>query len=124
MIPSDLVTSWREEAARLRARYGDDRLAQLCETHAAELETAIIGSATDLLNLQQAARASGYSADRLSRLVREGKIPNFGRKHAPRVRRGDLPIRPGAAPGVARKTPGIPSIGAVGRQAMRSRAGG
>ncbi|MFZ5625226.1 MAG: hypothetical protein ACOY71_12525 [Gemmatimonadota bacterium] len=42
------------------------------------------------LTLKEAARLTGYSIDHLCRLVREGKLANVGRKHAPRVRRGDL----------------------------------
>jgi hypothetical protein len=38
---------------------------------------------------------SGYSADHLGELVREGKIPNAGRKNAPLIRRLDLPMKAG-----------------------------
>ena len=34
---------------------------------------------------------SGYSADHIARLLREGKIPNSGRKAKPLIRRRDLP---------------------------------
>jgi len=44
-----------------------------------------------LLNLTQAAAESGYSADYLGRLVKNGTIPNAGRPNAPRIRRADLP---------------------------------
>ena len=47
------------------------------------------------LNLQQAARESGYSADHLGRLVRSGEIANAGRENAPKVLRKHLPRRPG-----------------------------
>ena len=43
------------------------------------------------MTLAQAAVASGYSADHLGREVREGRIPNAGRPHAPRIRRANLP---------------------------------
>lgn len=43
------------------------------------------------LSLAEAARRSGYSADHLGRLVRQGKIPNAGRPNAPRIRLSDLP---------------------------------
>ena len=36
-------------------------------------------------------RESGYSADHLGRLVRDGKIPNAGRPGAPRIARSHLP---------------------------------
>ena len=43
------------------------------------------------LSLSEAARESGYSADHLSRLVRQGVIPNAGRPRSPRISRKDLP---------------------------------
>ncbi len=45
----------------------------------------------DLLNLTEAAKESGYSADYLGSLLRQGRIANAGRPHAPRIRRRDLP---------------------------------
>jgi hypothetical protein len=35
--------------------------------------------------------------------VREGKIPNAGRKSKPLVRRSDLPVKPGSTPGKIEK---------------------
>ncbi len=49
-----------------------------------------------MLTLSQAARESGYGADHIARLVRQGKIRNAGRPHAPRIRRADLPRKAGA----------------------------
>lgn len=46
--------------------------------------------------LAEAAKVSGYSVDHLGRLLRQGKIPNRGRRHSPKIQRGDLPIRPTA----------------------------
>ena len=48
--------------------------------------------------LVEAARESGYSADHLGRLVRDGKIPNAGRPGAPRIARRDLPRKAHAPP--------------------------
>jgi hypothetical protein len=48
--------------------------------------------------LTDAANRSGYSRDHLARLVRQHRIPNSGRRGAPRVRLRDLPIRPGVTP--------------------------
>lgn len=36
-----LAEEWKREANRIRDRYGQDELAQICETHAAELRTRI-----------------------------------------------------------------------------------
>jgi hypothetical protein len=46
-----------------------------------------------VLTLRQAAALSGYSIEHLARLIRQGRIPNAGRRCAPRLRKGDLPIR-------------------------------
>ncbi len=45
------------------------------------------------LTLTEAARLRGCSVGHIGRLVRQGKVPNVGRPHAPRVRAGDLPKR-------------------------------
>jgi hypothetical protein len=50
--------------------------------------------------MEEAARESGYSAEHLGRLIRTGRIPNAGRRSAPRVRRGDLPAKPAHRPDV------------------------
>jgi hypothetical protein len=47
------------------------------------------------ISLTEAAVRTGYSADHLGRLVRQGKIRNLGRKGAPRVLAMDLPRRLG-----------------------------
>ncbi|HKO16724.1 MAG TPA: hypothetical protein VJU87_10815 [Gemmatimonadaceae bacterium] len=49
----------------------------------------------DVVSLQQASAIGGYSIDHLQRLVREGRIENRGRKHAPRIRRADVPVKAG-----------------------------
>ncbi len=50
------------------------------------------------LNLTQAAAESGYSADYLGRLVKNGTIPNTGRPNAPRIQRANLPRKAGSLP--------------------------
>jgi len=85
-----LAETWRERAAQLR-RYDAAGAAVALEEAADELEHAIHAAKDELLNLVQAEAESGYSADYLGRLIREGKIPNAGRPHAPKIRRGDLP---------------------------------
>jgi hypothetical protein len=95
MIPADLTAAWRDRAAELR-RYGAEPQAVTLEAAAAELEGALRESADEPLTLAVAAEESGYSERRLRELVAEGAIPQAGRKHAPRIRRGDLPRRAGA----------------------------
>lgn len=48
----------------------------------------------ELLSLRAAALATGYSADWIGRLVKSGKLRNHGTAHRPKVRRGDLSVKP------------------------------
>ena len=66
---------------------------RLCDLVLSDLATLERAAADEVLTLDEAARASGYSADHLRHLVSAGDVPNAGRKHAPRVRRADLPER-------------------------------
>jgi hypothetical protein len=54
----------------------------------------------ELLSLSEAAERTGHTPDHIGRLVREGKVPNAGRKNAPRVRVRDLVthLKPKVAP--------------------------
>lgn len=88
-----LHTRWRKKAELFR-QHGHEATARAYELCSSELEAALGAKEGELLDLQEAAKASGYSPDHLGRLLREGKIPNAGRRHAPRIRRGDLPKRP------------------------------
>ena len=68
------------------------------EACAAKLESALRRRDDAALTLTEAAATSGYSASRLGRLVREGRIPNAGRPGAPRITLGNLPRKPGDPP--------------------------
>lgn len=86
----DLVQQWRDHASLFR-RYRANQQAEWLEDRAAELEAALRAQDDELVNLTEAARISGYTADHVGRLVRGGVIQNLGRPNAPKVRRGDLP---------------------------------
>lgn len=115
MTVGDLPARWRAKAADL-ARYAPTVAAAL-EDAAAELERTLTAGADELLTLGQAAAESGYSTDHLSRLMREGKVPNVGRPHAPRIRRADLPRKASRLPGPY-PTPHV--LGADPRQVARA----
>lgn len=125
MTIKDLPGAWRSEAKRLRIRYGDDRLARICEVHAEELEHALFRAEEEVLNLEQAAEESGYTADYLGSLVRQGKIPNAGRRHAPKIRRADLPRKATRteeeSKSVANPSVLTASFGEIARAAVRSK---
>jgi hypothetical protein len=87
-----------------------------------ELQRALRAAEADILTVPEAARESGYSADRLKELIREGKIPNAGRKHAPRIRRGDLPRKPRAQP--VESSTGGASLACIERDFIATRTRG
>ena len=85
-----LPANWRRHAKALR-RYGGETPATALESCAAELEATLVERDETTFSLVEAATESGYSADHLGRLVRDGRIPNAGRPGAPRIARTDLP---------------------------------
>jgi hypothetical protein len=89
----DLQAKWRarrDEFARFQAAVNG---ATLCDELLADLDNARLERDNEALTLRVAATLSGYTVDHLARLIRQGKLPNAGRKHAPRVRRADLPCK-------------------------------
>ena len=92
----DLAAHWREEAETLRRRRAC-ALAEMLEDCATELDLAMCAYWDEQLTVQQAAREGGFSEDHLRSLVRSGQIENAGRKGSPRIRRRDLPMKPGGA---------------------------
>ena len=99
-----LLANWRRQAKSLR-RYGGDTPAAALERCAADLESTLVERDETTFSLVEASRESGYSADHLGRLVRDGKIPNAGRPGAPRIALRDLPRKahPPAEPGLVDK---------------------
>ena len=93
----DLMAQWQANGKVLRS-FGATSQAEAVERCAMELEQALADEEGELLSLQQAARISGYSADHLGRLIRQGLLRNDGRPRAPRVRRGDLPRKAATLP--------------------------
>lgn len=89
----ELPTVWRDRADDIRP-YAP-AAAQAFEDAAAELEPILREMALEALTLGQAAEESGYSAEYLGRKVRSGDIANAGKPGAPRIRRADLPRKPG-----------------------------
>ncbi|HEX2211760.1 MAG TPA: hypothetical protein VHG93_29000 [Longimicrobium sp.] len=90
--PAELPDDWRALAAQQR-RLGADAQARILEFCADELAAALMRAGDELLSLSRAAQESGYSADHLSRMMREGRILNSGRRSKPLIRRKDLPVK-------------------------------
>ena len=91
----DLASRWIDEAASLE-RWGDSRGAAMLRQCATQLDVAAREREGEALTIAQAGAESRYSADHLRALVASGQITNAGRKGSPRIRRRDLPIKPGA----------------------------
>jgi hypothetical protein len=89
----DLAHEWRTDADALERR-GDSRGAAMLRDLAGEVVEACGRWERQELTIGEASEQSGYSERRLRELLADGTIPNAGRKHAPRIRRGDLPLKP------------------------------
>ena len=103
LSPGDLPGIWRQRAQFLK-EYGDPNSGRTWERAATELDQALRALGEHTVTLGEAAALCGYSADHIGTLVRQGRIPNVGRKHAPRVRRADLPVKTATSPGRPRRT--------------------
>ena len=88
---TDLPTIFRERAAFLRENAAAEQAATAWDRAAIEVEAALHAHGLETLTLLDSALESGYSSDHLGRMIREGKIPNAGRRGAPRIARQDLP---------------------------------
>jgi hypothetical protein len=66
----------------------------------------------DSVTLTEAHLIGGYSVDRLQKLVASGEIQNVGRRNRPRIRRADVPVKPGHS---------LPSDAATGQFSDRRR---
>jgi hypothetical protein len=93
-IPRDLVDRWTNRRDELQKLHAAVDGAAICEEVLADLDALQRLAGETMLKLSDAAAVSGYSRDHLARLLREGKLPNTGRKGAPRIRITDLPRRP------------------------------
>ena len=90
-----LIARWRgrqDEWSRLGAAVDGAKVAaeivgDLEALHRAQLSVAV--------TLREASLIGGYSLDHLQRLVAGGQLENVGRKGRPRIRRDDVPVKPG-----------------------------
>jgi hypothetical protein len=111
-----LPDAWRARASDLRTWGAAEQAATALDRAADELESQLRAEGDAELNLEQAASECGYSPRHLARLVRDGTVANAGRKNAPRIRRADLPRKPGTLP------PGQPAATFVGDRGRIARA--
>lgn len=88
---------FRQLAKTLRA-CGSDQIAKVWEIAADLLDKETKKYDEESLDLDQAARESGFSRDHLFRLMHDGKLKNVGEPRSPRIQRQDLPRKPGYRP--------------------------
>ena len=89
----ELADDWRREATALRERYGDERLARLCETHARELEECVRALLTKKVTPAEAAELAGVHRSSIYRWIDEGRLRNVGVPEAPKVLVSELSVR-------------------------------
>jgi len=89
-----LAERWEDDAELLR-RYGAEEAAAAVERTASELREALQEADRETLTPEEAADLGGYSNSHLQHLVADGTIPNVGEAGAPRIRRSDVPRKPG-----------------------------
>ena len=94
MTPNEFLAKWRAEADAMRRRGVMVSGAQLCAEILSDFQSVIASEADTVLSLPDAAVRSGYSPEHLGRLVRQGRVPNAGRRGAPCIRAADLPRKP------------------------------
>ena len=91
---TQLLQQWQQELALLEDLQSP--VAPAYRRHVTELMAALEAFGNEPLTLDQASKLGGYDPGSLRRMIRERKIPNVGRRHAPRIRRQDVPMKPGA----------------------------
>src|SRR3989442_654796 len=104
-----LAQQWRDEAKLLRGRGADAQAAAL-ESCASELEEEVQRFSLETLTLAQAEGESGYSYHALQKMLADGRLPNAGARHRPRIRRGDLPKKPSIGREGAKGDPDLASL--------------
>ena|SRR5690242_2280397 len=87
----ELKTKWAELLEQARTLHLSAPLEHLAVEVLEDLRSLQTSSDDDLLNLRQAAAASGYSSGYLGRLIREGKLRSEGRPNRPLISRSNLP---------------------------------
>lgn len=93
MTTHALAKAWRERASVIE-RYAPPVAAALRDC-AEELDAATRAEAIDTVSAAEAAILSGYTADAIGKMIARGDIPNYGTKRRPRIRRVDVPKKPG-----------------------------
>jgi hypothetical protein len=96
VTPTEFLAKWTTEADAMQRRGVMVNGAGLLAEVLVDFKMVMDSDAEALLSLPEAASRSGYSVEHLGRLIRESRLPNAGRRGAPRIRAADLPRKPPA----------------------------
>jgi len=94
MTPREVLAKWRAEQRRFEALGALVDGAKLIGQLLHDIEAAEATEAAEIVPLAEAAEVSGYTSGHLSRLIREGRLANAGKRNSPALRRADLPRKP------------------------------
>ncbi len=97
---SDLIARWENRRSEFEKLHAQVDGARLVEQFLKDLD-AIAGE-EPTIKLVQASERTGYSADHLARLIKSGKLTNYGREGAPRVKVSECPQKASVAHGDSR----------------------
>ncbi len=121
MTPTEFLAKWSTEADAMRRREATVNGAGVLAEVLADFMAVQASQAEAVLSLSEAAFRSGYSVEHLGRLIRDGRLPNAGRRGAPRIRGADLPRKP---PGLVQSGPRAYNAGADARTLLDRQRGG
>jgi hypothetical protein len=121
MTPDEFTAKWANEAEVMQRRGVIVNGTRLLAEVLADFQEVMSAQSDALLTLEEAALRSGYSVEHLGRLLRVGRVPNAGRKGAPRVKLGDLPRKPAS---LVAKGPRAYDPGADARTLLSRQRGG
>jgi hypothetical protein len=93
---------------------------KVCDEFLADLDRVVSEGTEELLTLTGAARVTGFHSDSIGRAIRDGRLPNHGRRNAPRVRRGDLASLRGSGPVRRAALTNAPIVGIPAAQIARA----
>lgn len=122
MTPDAFVRKWASRRDEFRALGVQVDGARICDEVLADFGDVVRTESDAVLPLAEAAARSGYSEGHLGRLVRQGKIPNAGRRGSPKIRVVDLPTRLHAV--VAERRPKTYDVATDARSLVSRRKGG
>jgi hypothetical protein len=107
--PAQLNVALAEVRAKAEEQrsFGNEPAARAMEWASDRIERALREDAFELLSLEEAADASGFSKEHLARLVRTGRLPDrrpAGSRGRLVFRRSDLPSKPSRRQNVSADT--------------------